>query len=405
MSAVALNLPALRLPAVLREHWLSMSVLGVTVLLYVLAALSLAVGGGAVSPAGGGGRSETAPVRLAGAPPAPEPLAFRPLAPTDAVAINAAIPIAGGPNPAARAFALPTASDIDRMRAVDCLTQTIYYEAANEPTDGQRAVAQVVLNRVRHPAYPNTVCGVVYQGSTRATGCQFTFTCDGSLRRVPSTSGWARARAVAEAALAGSVYAPVGWATHYHANYVVPYWSSSLTKAAEIGTHIFYRWAGGWGRAPAFSSRHPGSEPAINRSAVLAAQEQARAAAAAAAAAAVSAETVAPGLPVPGVTPPLATPAEMANRPVVRRYEPLRRDSAVEVMNQRGASSLSAEQRWALTGQQSDSPQTALGTREPRSLPPVLEGVRVRRRAEAPAAEAPASPAPSPATTSATETR
>jgi hypothetical protein len=125
------------------------------------------------------------------------------------------------------------------------------------------------------------------------------------------------------------------------------------------------------------------------------------AAAATAAAAAASAETIAPGLPVPTGPTPMATPAEMANRPVVRRYEPLRRDSAVEVMNQRGASGLSAEQRWALTGQQTET-QTALGTREPRALPPVLEGVRVRQRAEAPATEAPA-PAPSP--TTAAETR
>src|SRR5947199_78142 len=83
---------------------------------------------------------------------------------------------------------------------------------------GVLAVAQVVLNRVRHPAFPASVCGVVYEGSTRQTGCQFTFTCDGSLYRRPDLTGWRRAYTIAEAALSGSVYAPVGYATHYHAN-------------------------------------------------------------------------------------------------------------------------------------------------------------------------------------------
>ncbi|MDZ7587989.1 MAG: cell wall hydrolase [Parasphingorhabdus sp.] len=91
---------------------------------------------------------------------------------------------------------------------LQCLTQAVYYEAASEPDAGQRAVAQVVLNRVRHPAYPRTVCGVVYQGSERRTGCQFTFTCDGSLRRTPSAFFWERARRVAADALAGRIGSP-----------------------------------------------------------------------------------------------------------------------------------------------------------------------------------------------------
>jgi len=118
----------------------------------------------------------------------------------------------------------------------------------------------VILNRVRHPAFPASVCGVVYQGSTRPTGCQFTFTCDGSLYRGPDVAGWRRAYAIAEQALGGYVYAPVGYATHYHANYVVPVWAQSLSKSAVIGAHIFYRWAGGWGRPPAFAQRYSGHE-------------------------------------------------------------------------------------------------------------------------------------------------
>src|SRR5213075_2579568 len=120
-------------------------------------------------------------------------------------------------------------------QALECLASAIYYEAGNQDENGERAVAQVVLNRVRHPAFPASVCGVVYQGSTRATGCQFTFTCDGSLARAPERSAWNRAREVAKAALAGFVQPAVGNATHYHANYVAPYWAPTLAKTAVIG--------------------------------------------------------------------------------------------------------------------------------------------------------------------------
>ena len=78
-------------------------------------------------------------------------------------------------------------------QALECLASAVYYEAGNQDDDGERAVAQVVLNRVRHPAFPASVCGVVYEGSTRPTGCQFTFTCDGSLYRQPDADGWRRA--------------------------------------------------------------------------------------------------------------------------------------------------------------------------------------------------------------------
>jgi hypothetical protein len=137
--------------------------------------------------------------------------------------------------------------------SLDCLTQAVYYEAASEPEQGQRAVAQVVLNRVRHPSFPNSVCGVVYQGSERRTGCQFTFTCDGSLRRTPSTGLWLRARQVAESALRGRIEASVGMATHYHTDWVFPYWAPNLKKITRVGTHIFYGWNGSWGRRAAFT--------------------------------------------------------------------------------------------------------------------------------------------------------
>lgn len=152
-------------------------------------------------------------------------------------------------------------SALDRSRALQCLTSAVYYEAALEPDAGQQAVAQVVLNRVAHPSYPATVCGVVYQGSERATGCQFTFSCDGSLARAPSRFHWMRAARVAQKALDGNVYAPVGLATHYHTTEVHPYWAPSLSFIGTIGAHRFYKWKGMAGQSEAFSSAYIGGEP------------------------------------------------------------------------------------------------------------------------------------------------
>lgn len=152
-----------------------------------------------------------------------------------------------------------TSGDADR--ALECLTAAVYHEARSEGVDGQRAVAQVVLNRVRDRAFPSSVCGVVYQGSNRATGCQFSFTCDGSLNRPRQPAAWERAREIAAAALGGEVYAPVGSATHYHANYVSPWWAPSLARIGAVGAHIFYRWRGQLERALAFRQAYAGAEP------------------------------------------------------------------------------------------------------------------------------------------------
>jgi len=193
------------------------------------------------------------------APPAPPPMLVRDVAPDQALQINQEIPVADGPNPVASPFVFKGDKGA-RAQALQCLASAVYYEAGSQDDNGERAVAQVVLNRVRHPAFPASVCGVVYEGSTRATGCQFTFTCDGSLYRGPDAAGWRRAYAIAEQALNGSVYAPVGYATHYHANYVVPVWAQTLSKNAIVGAHIFYRWAGGWGRPTAFEQHYSGHE-------------------------------------------------------------------------------------------------------------------------------------------------
>ena len=122
-----------------------------------------------------------------------------------------------------------------------CLAQAIYYEARSEPRIGQLAVADVVLNRVSSRVYPNTICEVVYQGSERRTGCQFSFTCDGSMHARLSKRKWKESEDLAGAILAG-IRAPVSRdATHYHANYVHPHWADSLTPTATIGTHKFYK--------------------------------------------------------------------------------------------------------------------------------------------------------------------
>jgi spore germination cell wall hydrolase CwlJ-like protein len=197
------------------------------------------------------------PVAPPGAPPVDE-VALKPVSAQTALEINKATPLVKA-GPAAAAFAAPAGSTFDR--AEQCLTQAIYYEAGNEPTDGKRAVAQVILNRVRSNAFPNSVCGVVYQGSQKQTGCQFTFTCDGALNRVPNPRSWQSAREIAAAALHGYVFAPVGHATHYHANYVVPYWASSMAKVTVIGAHLFYRWQGNWKPATYFGQRYAGAEP------------------------------------------------------------------------------------------------------------------------------------------------
>jgi spore germination cell wall hydrolase CwlJ-like protein len=167
------------------------------------------------------------------------------------------------PGDPAEPFQFANGQDNLRGNSLDCLTAAIYYEARSETLDGQRAVAQVVLNRARHPAFPNSVCGVVYQGSQRRTGCQFSFTCDGSMRRgVRNASGWETARQIASAALAGFVYSPVGLATHYHTTAIRPWWAPSLTRAITVGAHIFYRWPGRWGNPTSF--RQPVFENSSN---------------------------------------------------------------------------------------------------------------------------------------------
>ena len=178
---------------------------------------------------------------------------------TDARARNAAVEFAavgpGTPSP----FRFD-GSAADRLRARDCLALAGMAEAGGGDGD-QRAVMQVILNRVRHPAFARTVCGVVFEGAQRPTGCQFSFTCDGSLARRYSDAAWRAARDRAEQMLGGATHAPVGNATHFHADYVYPWWSDQLDKVAQVGPHIFFRWRGFWGSRSALSARYAGGEP------------------------------------------------------------------------------------------------------------------------------------------------
>ncbi len=243
------------------------------------------------------------------AAPAPGTTGTMPLpdlpVPSDAVLTAAAGIVAAQP------FRL-RGSAIDQSRALQCLTTAIYYEAASEPDAGQQAVAQVILNRVRHPAFPATVCGVVYQGSDKR-GCQFSFACDGSMARVPARRWWDRAQRVAAAALNGQVFAPVGLATHYHTYAVTPSWNRGLVMTDVEGAHFFHRWKGYWGTASAFRDRYFGGEPApapLRPAITLAAASPA-----------MPVEVAAPALVVPGIPAPptaaLVTPPQQVQAPYV----------------------------------------------------------------------------------------
>jgi spore germination cell wall hydrolase CwlJ-like protein len=123
-----------------------------------------------------------------------------------------------------------------------CLAEAVYFEARSESEAGQAAVAQVVLNRVKSGLYPQSICGVVYQNRNRHLACQFTFACEGKALRIGESESWDTAKRIATEVLEGKTYmAEVGGSTHYHADYVKPYWARRLKKMDVIGRHIFYK--------------------------------------------------------------------------------------------------------------------------------------------------------------------
>jgi spore germination cell wall hydrolase CwlJ-like protein len=128
-----------------------------------------------------------------------------------------------------------------------CLASAVYFEARGESYRGQVAVAQVVMNRVKHKLYPDTICGVVYQNQSRRNACQFSFACDGRPERVTDDTSWAQAMEIAEGTVRGQLYlTEVGYATHYHATYVYPHWAPRMKKLTKIGHHVFYQFKRGW---------------------------------------------------------------------------------------------------------------------------------------------------------------
>lgn len=145
--------------------------------------------------------------------------------------------------------ATPLPASVFTPKQQKCLAEAVYFEARSESLKGQAAIAQVVLNRVRNPAYPDTVCGVVYQNVNWYNRCQFSFACDGKKHRVTELRPWHTAEAVAKAVAAGQIWlADIGSSTHYHAVYVRPHWAGFMDKMQKIGSHIFYRTkGGGWG--------------------------------------------------------------------------------------------------------------------------------------------------------------
>ncbi len=229
-----------------------------------LCALLALLGFALYRPSQSASPAASAPVAAANAPPLPvvEDPKLLEVAPAAAQDINAKRPFDIHQVVAARPFVFTGPPDA-RARALDCLAAVAWYEAGDNAAM-EKSVVQVVLNRARHPAFRASICATVFQGSERLTGCQFTFACDGSLRRMPSGAAWERARAVANAALSGAVDPSVGYATHYHADYVVPYWQSSLDKMAKVGAHIFYKWKGYWGTPAAFDRAVGQSEPAYS---------------------------------------------------------------------------------------------------------------------------------------------
>jgi spore germination cell wall hydrolase CwlJ-like protein len=132
-------------------------------------------------------------------------------------------------------------------KELNCMATAIYFEARGESYRGQIAVGQVVMNRVAHRLYPDTICGVVYQNQHRRNACQFSFACDGWPERVTEMKAWAQAEEIARDVIAGKAYlTEVGYATHYHATYVRPHWAKRMKKETKIGLHVFYRFKRGW---------------------------------------------------------------------------------------------------------------------------------------------------------------
>lgn len=176
--------------------------------------------------------ADATPIEIAAAPVAPN--------------MSARIDRGGATAPRSDPSEKPRYADLVNPDKLDkeqhCLAQAVYFEARSEPEEGQAAVAQVILNRVKSGLYPSSICGVVFQNRHRYKACQFTFACEGKSLRTTDSESWQTANRIAKDVLEGKTYlAEVGAATHYHANYVRPSWARRLKKMDVIGRHIFYK--------------------------------------------------------------------------------------------------------------------------------------------------------------------
>lgn len=135
-------------------------------------------------------------------------------------------------------------AEVQRLAEIGCLAEAMYFEAVGEGTSGQKAVAEVVLQRTKDKHYPRTICAVVYQGvkAHRRTGCQFSFACDGSTRRPKQARAWQRTQELAEKIYNGTVkLSQTDRAIAFHNLNVLPAWADTMVRTAQIGNHIFYR--------------------------------------------------------------------------------------------------------------------------------------------------------------------
>jgi spore germination cell wall hydrolase CwlJ-like protein len=159
-----------------------------------------------------------------------------------------------GNSQAADGFQPARLSHLTSSRELDCLAKGVYFEARGEGTAGMEAVAQVIVNRARHPSFPKSICGVIYEGAGKGRGCQFSFACDGSMRKGVSGPLWARAQQIAARTLDGEVRSPVGTATFFHATRIAPNWKG-LVRVTTVGRHVFYKHPGARGSASMLMAR------------------------------------------------------------------------------------------------------------------------------------------------------
>src|ERR1700754_4652049 len=153
-----------------------------------------------------------------------------------AVALKPAVAVAGGARPA-------TDSVMSQLLAEHkCLSEVLYYEARGEGAGGQKAIAEVVFHRMNHGDYGHSICAVVYEGANHS-GCQFSFTCNGDMKRAKQPGAWREAEALAAKIMTGQLNLKnaTGGAVNFHAASVSPDWADTMDKTTQIGNHVFYR--------------------------------------------------------------------------------------------------------------------------------------------------------------------